>query len=616
MIYISSIGAEEIDTINNKIEFLKELLSSHPCPFYIIDVNSYKIIFSNSDCNILYKANNVTNISDNNIHINFTSDDYRHYIDEIKKNKSNMNLRYIQRYKDDIARTIQINAIPIYNNDSKVTHVLWFEFDVTDYKEIREELIRREKLYRETLTLISDPVFIVDIKGHFLFICSNVDIVFGIDELELMKKYDSIYEIFGNDFFDINKLLKVGEIKNIECEIIDAYGIKHVLLVNVKKIPMETNKILVIGRDITKIKKSQLEVIKTRNKLKNIINSASEFIFAIDIDQQITLWNNTAKDVTGLSKKQIMNKSLDEVDIFVDQSIFQFELTQLLNFGKKSLKHMILKSDLQMTRIFDFSCSIINDEKGELEGILFIGEDITFDMELQSTLISGVSYLQLDCKDKQLVNLLKSIVSPNNKGLLVTRKNPNMINNDLIKNPNIEIVLMQEYKLGAFETINDLTAIISKIKAFTRKNKKSIVMLEGVYYLISLYSFNEFLKLLFQINELILENNANFIVNVDSKIIDEKQLSLLYDELVLLELETYENLKIKDEYYQILQFIDKENGKNIEVTIGKIKDAFQITSPTVVKRVKYLKNNVLITERKHGRTKILTLTEKGKNFLK
>ena len=65
----------------------------------------------------------------------------------------------------------------------------------------------------------------------------------------------------------------------------------------------------------------------------------------------------------------------------------------------------------------------------------------------------------------------------------------------------------------------------------------------------------------------------------------------------------------------MLADINNENNLNLNVTYGNIGKMFNISKVTVKKRIEALIKMNLIYSRKIGKTKLLFLTEKGKNLI-
>ena len=102
-------------------------------------------------------------------------------------------------------------------------------------KRAEEALRESEELHRITLNNISDAVFITDKKGVFTYVCPNANVIFGYSQAEV-EAFGNISRLLGEGWFDPQKLKTEGEITNIEREITDKAGTRHVTLVNVKRV--------------------------------------------------------------------------------------------------------------------------------------------------------------------------------------------------------------------------------------------------------------------------------------------------------------------------------------------------------------------------------------------
>lgn len=130
-----------------------------------------------------------------------------------------------------------------------------------------EALKTSEKLYRSTLSSISDAIFITDDKGEFIFICPNVDVIFGYSKEEVAR-IGNILKLLGELPFDRDRLEKTGELKNLDHEITDKSGNRHDLLVNVKRVKINGGTTLYSCRDITDRRAMEKDISKYQEKLR------------------------------------------------------------------------------------------------------------------------------------------------------------------------------------------------------------------------------------------------------------------------------------------------------------------------------------------------------------
>jgi PAS domain S-box-containing protein len=139
-----------------------------------------------------------------------------------------------------------------------------------------DELAYSEELHRTTLESISDAVFITDDEGRFTYICGNVYFIFGRTADEV-HKLGNINKLLGRLEFSRTDLREAGELTNLECEIIDAAGTPHSLLVNVKTVSIMNGTTLYTCRDITERKHAENQIIEHREMLRAL---TSELVLA------------------------------------------------------------------------------------------------------------------------------------------------------------------------------------------------------------------------------------------------------------------------------------------------------------------------------------------------
>ena len=135
-----------------------------------------------------------------------------------------------------------------------------------DRAESYEALRQSEELHRTTLTHISDAVFLTDDNRHFTYICPNVDVIFGYvpDEVRAMPSID---RLLGPNLFDLDDLVRLGEIRNIEREVVSKTGERRIVLVHLKRTAIQGGTVLYTCRDITELRHAEHALRATRLEL-------------------------------------------------------------------------------------------------------------------------------------------------------------------------------------------------------------------------------------------------------------------------------------------------------------------------------------------------------------
>jgi PAS domain S-box-containing protein len=175
--------------------------------------------------------------------------------------------------------------------------------DITDRARVERALRESEELHRVILSSISDAVFLTDDEGSFVFVCPNVDIVFGHSPEEV-RAMGNARELLGPDRFDPEKLAAEGELANIEHEIIDKFGEHRNLLVNIKRIDIIGATRLYSCRDFTERKRGEEALNRVfqekelyRRNLEAMLQSIPDAVLTVDKDMRILYANDAARRI-------------------------------------------------------------------------------------------------------------------------------------------------------------------------------------------------------------------------------------------------------------------------------------------------------------------------------
>jgi len=190
-------------------------------------------------------------------------------------------------------------------------------------KEAEERLAKNENKYRALFELSPDYVVVLDPKGRVLDINHRVEESTGFSREELVgKDVNELVRTFLSYNIDedrIFKFLTSNQIEPVEIKIELDNGIEHV---EVHHAPIimegEIFAIQIIGREITKRKIAEKDLIESKKNLHNlniyleaIINASPFAIVDLHPDGRVkSLWNPAAENIFGWKKMDVLGKPL------------------------------------------------------------------------------------------------------------------------------------------------------------------------------------------------------------------------------------------------------------------------------------------------------------------
>jgi hypothetical protein len=112
------------------------------------------------------------------------------------------------------------------------------------------------------------------------------------------------------------------------------------------------------------------------------------------------------------------------------------------------------------------------------------------------------------------------------KGLLITRQHPDHVEK---RSGQSELkVLWLSTTLGkSYVDPHNLGSLTNIISRFVEENGKTVIMMDGLEYLLVNNDFSRLLKFIEYINELVMQNNAFLLISIDQRALDEREMALL-----------------------------------------------------------------------------------------
>jgi PAS domain S-box-containing protein len=390
-------------------------------------------------------------------------------------------------------------------------------------------------------------------------------------------------------------------------------------LANLEQIINERNKELYesnekLKEEIGQRQKQELFIVRTKDYLRTLIDSASELIISFDMNHRLSTWNRTAEETTGYKQIEILNRSVDKLPVFETPS----EIDEIINSvcEKQDVKYTNINLRIKNNdkRIIRIAASRLRGNEAECLGALFIGHDVTRDLEVHGKLIDGNGYLIVDEQSQPSFDLFVNLTYLGHKGMYITRSSPSMIRK-VLPNASIDVVLLSQTKNNLYKTTENLMDLKTMIKTFTSRNQHSVVLLEGLHYFLTKFSFQQLIETLYSINEVIAHTKSILFLRVDPLMLQPSQMAILKNEFLQLPNQRIEDVLIEDESYNILKYVAEQNQLSAVVSVKKIMGKFNIVFATAASRLASLEKNDLVFSKKTGKIKAIYLTEKGKKLL-
>ena len=225
-------------------------------------------------------------------------------------------------------------------------HLLFDE--MFEDKKLIEQYHESVDLYKTILTSISDSVIITRSDGTLTFVCPNVEILFGFNDVEFFD-FDDIYKLLKIEKINVESLRTAGEISNIEADIIDKQGRLHNVLINVKKVNIGDGTMLFSIHDVTE---------------KKEISRNLDFLNKTLIQERQVLENKniTLREVLNHIENEKQSRSL-KLHAQIERNLFpvlrKLEISlpeknrKYINHIRDMLLEMILPEAAPMNRISD-----------------------------------------------------------------------------------------------------------------------------------------------------------------------------------------------------------------------------------------------------------------------
>lgn len=608
-------------TVQKEQEFTEKTINALPGVFYIISKENKFIKWNN-------KFTEVTGLSDEEMKLISPIDLFE---GEDKKNIAKA-IQEVFTKGDTLVEgsfiTKKGNEVPYYFNGSKIdidgeTYLVGMGIDITEKRKAEEALIESEQKYRELFNNMLNGFayhkILFNEKGEpsdYVFLEVNK----AFEELTGLKgelaKGKRVTEVIPNIDKDSARWIpKYGEIALTgKAKRFENYSEQIKKWFSIIAFSPQKNHFATIFEDITEKKLAEEKVKSDRDKLLKIINSISQIIIAIDKEGNITEWNNTIAEKSGIKEKDIIGKNISEKEFQGPLLVLFNELAQALESGKTNMKEFDIEDDEGNPYTIVSNTSLLRNANYEIDGVILVGRDVSYRRKIYQQIEQGKTYIT-DRSLEETTKIFTQLAEKYATALCICRSSGS--NNCICagtpqekttKNK-IEGILLEEKGNG--KNIIAVEDILSTIQEKTKE--KSIILLSRLDYIVHQIGFSATLRLLYTVHDYIKNTETTIIIHLAKECFNEQELALLKQEFNLFQI--VEEEQINEKLLKVLHYIKNTNENHISVNFNSIAKEFDITRVTVRHWINELQEKRLVNIQKEGKEKNIILTNEAKQLL-
>jgi PAS domain S-box-containing protein len=281
---------------------------------------------------------------------------------------------------------VEVNVELVRDEDGNPLHIQSIARDITERKQVNEQLRERERALRSIFENMQDGYYRADLQGRVLWATPSAATMLGYDSPDKLIGSDIANEFYAypekrEDF--LRELNKMGRLHGYEIEIRRQDGGILVVSANVAFYQEDSKIVGIEGsiRDITKQKQAEKALVDERTLLDTILNNLPIQVYVKDTESRFVFANaTTMRDLGAATREEYVGKT--DFD-FMSQSpeealAYLVEEQAIIQTGEAMLNKEHKSFTIDDTQKWSVTSKLpIHDTEENITGIVGIGIDIT-----------------------------------------------------------------------------------------------------------------------------------------------------------------------------------------------------------------------------------------------
>ncbi len=469
--------------------------------------------------------------------------------------------------------------------------------------------------YQRIVDTAEEGVWIIDSKDRTFFVNKKMADMLGYTVSEMMGK--SLYEFMDGEWkekaddYAIRRRRGIKEQYDFKFSRKDGSGLWA--FTSTSPIFAENGRYfgaLGMVTDITERKQTEDEL---RHLKKSSDNASQEAVILEDSDGFITFANSRAQELLGY-KEHLIGRHWTFLVPEEYHDLGKDKRAEIRKEGKVATYQSVLRPQDNGELIVLVSSSP-QSENGIFSGVVSSYADITgikageereMEEKLKYDVKCGESYLIKEAETSEALDIFEDLVKNGFEGLIISRTHPSKIK---ARCPVDAPILWLSSRETAEDCIRpDFQLLEETIKS--RVVRSSVLLIDRLDYLIMQTGFRETVGFIHRIAEFMLIRKGVLLLQIDDATLSEQERSIIEKETS----QVSRKKTLPAELSSTLDFIRSQNDIGKKPSYVDVNNAFDITENTCRKRIRKLESLGFLKEVKHGRYKLLELTEKGKKW--